>query len=188
MRCNLLIYGIDPTHNPWVSHGKSIKEIDNDEERNAGEVSDNESDDMPLDDMAPFVFDVTNAWNSINSTTLNEKERTTEGVRRLRDWNYYDNVAYQKYDALKNQTSPKVVLLKCKWFDVFSDGRRIRKDNLGSTLVNFSRTLQTNEPLDLASQIEQVFYVASHNERHWKFIIKANPHNFFDFPNDDDVE
>ncbi|KAL2923537.1 Netrin-1 [Bienertia sinuspersici] len=74
MHCHLLVYGIDPTYNPWVSHGESIEEIDNDEEGYVGEVSNNESDDMPLDDMAPFVFDATNAWNSINSTTLNEKD------------------------------------------------------------------------------------------------------------------
>ncbi|KAL2901733.1 Glutathione-regulated potassium-efflux system ancillary protein KefF [Bienertia sinuspersici] len=74
MHCHLLVYGIDPTYNPWVSHEESIQEIDNDEEGYVGEVSDNESDHMPLDDMAPFVFDVTNAWNSINSTTLNEKD------------------------------------------------------------------------------------------------------------------
>ncbi|KAL2894508.1 5-formaminoimidazole-4-carboxamide-1-(beta)-D-ribofuranosyl 5'-monophosphate synthetase [Bienertia sinuspersici] len=54
MHCHLLVYGIDPTYNPWVSHGESIEEIDYDEEGYVGEVSDNESDDMPLDDMAPF--------------------------------------------------------------------------------------------------------------------------------------
>ncbi|KAL2923495.1 Protein stu1 [Bienertia sinuspersici] len=250
MHCHLLVYGIDPTYNPWVSHGESIEEIDNDEEGYVGEVSDNESDDMPLDDMAPFVFDVTNAWNSINSTTLNEKERITEITQLWNDkddrvteellclargpmkggfsfdgyvtngfrfhtkkrqrcrktqnsgvtvkgdaqsgekdfYGILEEVIVLEYDALKNRTSPKVVLFKCKWFDVFSDGRGIKKDNLGFTLVNFSRTLQTNEPFALASQIEQVFYVASHNEKHWKFVIKANPRNFFDFPNDDDVE
>ncbi|KAL2899204.1 Fibronectin-binding protein PlpA [Bienertia sinuspersici] len=55
MHCHLLVYGIDPTYNPWVSHGESIQEIDNDEEGYVGEVSDNESDHMPLDDMAPFA-------------------------------------------------------------------------------------------------------------------------------------
>ncbi|KAL2904318.1 Fibronectin-binding protein PlpA [Bienertia sinuspersici] len=54
MHCHLLVYGIDPTYNPWVSHGESIQEIDNDEEGYVGEVSDNESDHMPLDDMTPF--------------------------------------------------------------------------------------------------------------------------------------
>ncbi|KAL2901223.1 E3 ubiquitin-protein ligase ubr3 [Bienertia sinuspersici] len=29
MQCHLLVYGIDPTYNPWVSHGESIQEIDN---------------------------------------------------------------------------------------------------------------------------------------------------------------
>uniref|UniRef100_A0A803N4S0 DUF4216 domain-containing protein n=1 Tax=Chenopodium quinoa TaxID=63459 RepID=A0A803N4S0_CHEQI len=99
-----------------------------------------------------------------------------------------EEVIVLEYDALENRTSPKVVLFKCKWFDVFSEGRGIKKDKFGSILVNVSRTLQTNEPFALASQIEQVFYVSSHDERHWKFVIKANPRNFFDFPNDEDTE
>uniref|UniRef100_A0A803N837 Uncharacterized protein n=1 Tax=Chenopodium quinoa TaxID=63459 RepID=A0A803N837_CHEQI len=99
-----------------------------------------------------------------------------------------DEVIVLEYDALENRTSPKVVLFRCKWFDVFSDERGIKKDKFGSTLVNVSRTLQTNESFALAFQIEQVFFISSHDERHWKYVIKVKPRNFFDFPNDEDAE
>ncbi|KAL2899368.1 Cortexillin-1, partial [Bienertia sinuspersici] len=47
MHCHLLVYGIDPTYNPWVSHGESIQETDIYKEGYIEEVSDNESDEMP---------------------------------------------------------------------------------------------------------------------------------------------
>ena len=54
-----------------------------------------------------------------------------------------------------------VVLFKCEWFD-YTSGRGIRKDELGSTLVNTSRLMHTresieHEPYIFASQAEQVF-------------------------------
>uniref|UniRef100_A0A803N9A1 DUF4216 domain-containing protein n=1 Tax=Chenopodium quinoa TaxID=63459 RepID=A0A803N9A1_CHEQI len=446
MLCHLLVYGIDRSYNPWLSHGESVEQIDKNKDQGyVAEVSDNESEDRPFDDMAPFVFDATSAWNSINSTSINENERTTyigsssgtsetpmllqklvedmeadlypgcktfkrlefimsllhikvsnkwsdksfsmllnalhrafnydnnlpsisydakkytkalgldyvkidacvshcvlfrkefanevkcpkcsaprwkqdisqddensddedEGVHRKtrvpqlvlrhfpliprlqrmfmcsklamhmrwhnkghagddddnimrhprdsKSWksldelypefaadaqpdhkwrlnkrffskkverrappnplsgndaleqlhgypnvefgdaesggkDFYgtlDEVIVLECDALENRTSPKVVLFRCKWFDVFSDERGIKKDKFGSTLVNVSRTLQTNEPFALAFQIEQVFFISSHDERHWKYVIKVKPRNFFDFPNDEDAE
>uniref|UniRef100_A0A803N991 Transposase n=1 Tax=Chenopodium quinoa TaxID=63459 RepID=A0A803N991_CHEQI len=71
---------------------------------------------------------------------------------------------------------------------VLYDGRGIKKDKFGSTVVNVSRTLQTSEPFALAFQIEQVFYISSHEERYWKYVIKVKPRNFFYFPNDEDAE
>lgn len=99
-----------------------------------------------------------------------------------------EEVVVLEYDALKNRSSPKIVLFKCKWFDVFDEERGIKKGNLGAVLINVHRRLKTNESFALASQIEQVFYVACHNEPQWKFVIKANPRNFFDFPNDEDTQ
>uniref|UniRef100_A0A803N0U6 DUF4216 domain-containing protein n=1 Tax=Chenopodium quinoa TaxID=63459 RepID=A0A803N0U6_CHEQI len=100
-----------------------------------------------------------------------------------------DEVIVLEYDALENRIIPKVVLFRCKWFDVFSDARGIKKDKFGSTLVNVSCTLQTNEPFALAFKIiEQVFFISSHDERHWKYVIKVKSRNFFDFPNDEDAE
>uniref|UniRef100_A0A803N176 Transposase-associated domain-containing protein n=1 Tax=Chenopodium quinoa TaxID=63459 RepID=A0A803N176_CHEQI len=79
MQCHLLVYGIDQSYKPWVSHGESAEKTNNNEDGYREEVSDNddEIDEMPFDDMAPFVFDATNAWNSINSTPVNENEGTT---------------------------------------------------------------------------------------------------------------
>uniref|UniRef100_A0A803KUJ5 Uncharacterized protein n=1 Tax=Chenopodium quinoa TaxID=63459 RepID=A0A803KUJ5_CHEQI len=79
MLCHLLVYGIDRSCNPWLSHGESVEQIDKNKDQGyVGEVSDNESEDRPFDDMAPFVFDATSAWNYINSTSINENERTTD--------------------------------------------------------------------------------------------------------------
>uniref|UniRef100_A0A803LLZ4 Uncharacterized protein n=2 Tax=Chenopodium quinoa TaxID=63459 RepID=A0A803LLZ4_CHEQI len=79
MQCHLLVYGIDQSYKPWVSHGEKAEKTNNNEDGYREEVSDNddEIDEMPFDDMAPFVFDATNAWNSINSTPVDENEGTT---------------------------------------------------------------------------------------------------------------
>ena len=77
-------------------------------------------------------------------------------------------------------------MFKCKWFDVYDDWKGIQKDKFGATLVNISRKLKTNEPFALVSQIEQVFYVPTHNEPQWRIVIKTKPRNYFDFPNDED--
>ncbi|KAL2931592.1 Replicase polyprotein 1a [Bienertia sinuspersici] len=83
MHCHLLVYGIDHSYNPWVSHGESVHQIDNNEEGYIGEDSDNESDEISYDDMGPFVYDATNAWKSMN-TTLDENERK-EGTPNLEE-------------------------------------------------------------------------------------------------------
>jgi len=93
-----------------------------------------------------------------------------------------------EYDALKNRTSPKIVLFKCRWFDVYNEGRGIKRDKFGGTLINVARTLQTNEPFALGSQVRQVFYVGAHNECQWRWVIKMNPRNYFDFPNVEDID
>ena len=69
-----------------------------------------------------------------------------------------------EYNAFTNRTSPKVVLFKCRWFDVYNEGRGIKRDKLGGTLINVTRNLQTNEPFALACQIRQVFYIPAHND------------------------
>ncbi|XXG42875.1 hypothetical protein AAC387_Pa01g3044 [Persea americana] len=74
----------------------------------------------------------------------------------------------------------KVVLFKCDWVDVTSQGRGIKLDELGFTLVNLKRLLSTNEPFVLASQALQVFYVEDPVERDWHVAIKTKPRDFFD--------
>lgn len=79
-----------------------------------------------------------------------------------------EKVIILEYDTLKDRTSPRVDLFFCKWFDVFDEKRGLVKDKFGSTLVNITRTLKTNEPFALASQIHQVLYLPTHNEPLWK--------------------
>lgn len=74
----------------------------------------------------------------------------------------------------------KVVLFKCDWVDVKSQGRGIKLDELGFTLVNLKQLLSTNEPFVLASQALQVFYVEDSVERDWHVAIKTKPRDFFD--------
>ncbi|KAL2938106.1 Replicase polyprotein 1ab [Bienertia sinuspersici] len=45
-----------------------------------------------------------------------------------------------------------MVLFRCICFDVYSDGRGIKKDRFGATRVNTKRFFGTNEPFALASQ------------------------------------
>ncbi|XP_057251833.1 uncharacterized protein LOC130591892 [Beta vulgaris subsp. vulgaris] len=65
MQIHLLVHGIDNGYNPWVSHGESV-ELEGETEV----VSDNEENEieMPFDDMAPLIFEATNAWNSTTSS------------------------------------------------------------------------------------------------------------------------
>ncbi|CAO2834629.1 unnamed protein product [Amaranthus hypochondriacus] len=39
-----------------------------------------------------------------------------------------EKVLVLEYDSLKDKTSPRVVMLKCKWFDVYDDRKGIQKD------------------------------------------------------------
>ena len=78
----------------------------------------------------------------------------------------------------------KVVLFKCDWVDVTSQGRGVKLDGLGFTLVNLKRLLSTNEPFVLASQALQVFYVQEPVETDWHVAIMTKPRDFFDMHGD----
>ena len=71
---------------------------------------------------------------------------------------------------------------------MYTEGRGLKKDKFGATLVNVTRRLQTNEPFALAYQSRQVFYVGVHKEPQWRMVIKINPRNYFDFPNIEDID
>jgi len=47
-----------------------------------------------------------------------------------------------EYDPLKNRTSPKLVSFRCKWFNVYNEGRRIKRDKLRAALVNVTHRLE----------------------------------------------
>ena len=65
----------------------------------------------------------------------------------------------------------KIVMFKCLWWDVDSNGRGVKVDEHGITLINKSRTLKTNEPFVMASQCEQVFYVEDITNSNWLCLV-----------------
>ncbi|XP_071719148.1 uncharacterized protein [Rutidosis leptorrhynchoides] len=82
----------------------------------------------------------------------------------------------------------KVVLFHCDWI---SSGSRIKVDENGFTTLDFRGLKQTKEPYILASQAQQVFYVADPVRKDWKVVIKTTPRDNFDMDEQiciDDVE
>ncbi|XP_071726413.1 uncharacterized protein [Rutidosis leptorrhynchoides] len=82
----------------------------------------------------------------------------------------------------------KVVLFHCDWI---SSGSRIKVDENGFTTLDFRGLKQTKEPYILASQAQQVFYVADPVHKDWKVVIKTTPRDNFDMDEQiciDDVE
>lgn len=79
-----------------------------------------------------------------------------------------EKVLMLEHDSLKDRTSRRVVLFRCKWYDVFDDKRWLKNDKFGETHVNVTRNLKTNEPFAIASQTVQVFYVPTHYEHNGK--------------------
>ncbi|KMT08287.1 hypothetical protein BVRB_6g142120 [Beta vulgaris subsp. vulgaris] len=75
MQIHLLVYVIDNGYNPWVSHGELV-ELEGETEV----VLDNEENEteMPFDDMAPLIFEATNAWNSTTSSVLDDNRNNGE--------------------------------------------------------------------------------------------------------------
>ncbi|XP_058093353.1 uncharacterized protein LOC131239591 [Magnolia sinica] len=79
----------------------------------------------------------------------------------------------------------KVVLFRCDWVDVRSQGRGVKKDGLGFTLVNLKRLCHTgqhlsDEPFVFASQAEQVFYVQDLIEKDWHVVVRTKPRDLFE--------
>ncbi|KAK9073871.1 hypothetical protein SSX86_006465 [Deinandra increscens subsp. villosa] len=82
----------------------------------------------------------------------------------------------------------KVVLFRCDWI---SNGSRMKEDENGFTLLNFEGLKPDNEPFILASQAQQVFYVADRVDKGWKVVIKTTPRDSYDMNEQecpDDVE
>lgn len=72
----------------------------------------------------------------------------------------------------------RVVLFRCKWWDVFDKVRGIKEDEYGFISINCNKQLKTNEPFILASQARQAFYVTDNVNRGWKLACKSQPRNF----------
>ncbi|CAH9105731.1 unnamed protein product [Cuscuta europaea] len=84
----------------------------------------------------------------------------------------------------------RVVLFRCKWWDVYDRQRGVKIDEYGIVSVNFHRILKTNEPFVLASQVSQVFYAIDNNYKGWHVARKVQPRDTYSMPleMEDDVE
>ncbi|CAN1757493.1 hypothetical protein LINPERHAP1_LOCUS6538 [Linum perenne] len=103
----------------------------------------------------------------------------THSFASARDRNpVYSEISYygviQEIIELDYWVGKKVVLFKCDWI---SSGRGLKQDDYGFTLVNFSHRMNGTEPFILASQAQQVFYVADPMDEDWKVVIKTTPRN-----------
>ena len=74
----------------------------------------------------------------------------------------------------------RVVLFKCKWFNLGTKGAGVKKERK-LTSINASGTWYENDPLVLASQAKQVFYLNDIKlGKDWKIVQKFQHHHIFD--------
>lgn len=86
----------------------------------------------------------------------------------------------------------KVVLFKCDWVDV-TKGRGVKDDELGFTLVNFSRLADTgnrerHEPFICAEQAQQVIFIQDHVDHEWFVPPLIKPRDIFDMGDENSVQ
>ncbi|XP_020243341.1 uncharacterized protein LOC109821575 [Asparagus officinalis] len=85
----------------------------------------------------------------------------------------------------------KVVLFRCKWWDVHGKGKEtaLKEDKYGFVSINCRHLLKTNDHFILAGQASQVFYVEDIANEGWHVVLKAQPRDSYDMPpNTDDCE
>lgn len=63
-----------------------------------------------------------------------------------------------------------IPLFKCKWVD---SKKGVRVDEFGFTLADFSRPGYKNEPLIMASQAKQVFYIMDPLNNNWSVVLQS---------------
>ena len=67
---------------------------------------------------------------------------------------------------------------------------RFKIDKYRTISFNTRRTLPTNEPFALTTQVEQVFYVDDNNAEGWIILVRARPHDYYNMQDEhleDDV-
>ena len=74
-----------------------------------------------------------------------------------------------------------VILFKCLW----TNPSGVKKDVLGITSVNFSRLVHTiqsgdDEPYILASEAQQVYYIADEKRMGWHMVVHLKPRALYD--------
>ncbi|XP_050238212.1 uncharacterized protein LOC126687698 [Mercurialis annua] len=84
----------------------------------------------------------------------------------------------------------RVMLFRCKWWDVYDKVKGIQVDEYGIISVNCQRFLKTNEPFVIASQASQVFYAKDNKNKGWCVVRKTQPRDLYTFPlqSEDEVE
>nr|GLL16865.1 uncharacterized protein LOC110673961 [Ipomoea trifida] len=82
----------------------------------------------------------------------------------------------------------RVVLFRCRWFNVHDNEKGARVDGYGFTTINPQRILRTNEPFILANQASQVFYAIDNMVKGWHVVIKTQPRDLYKMPQSEEVE
>ena len=68
-----------------------------------------------------------------------------------------------------------IPIFKCDWVD---NKNGIKVDELGFTLVDFSKIVHKSYPFILASQAKQVFYVEDQLDPKWSIVLSISPKDF----------
>ncbi|GMY18082.1 Transposase-associated domain [Fagus crenata] len=93
----------------------------------------------------------------------------------------------KKIIALDYLGSKQIVLFKCDWFEVPSQGRNqssgYRKDKYGFISVDVTRLYYKDDPFILGIQAEQVYYARDVKNPNWCAVIGVKPRNLFAMPN-----
>ncbi|XP_074326593.1 uncharacterized protein LOC141664535 [Apium graveolens] len=78
----------------------------------------------------------------------------------------------------------KAPLFLCKWA---SNDRGIKVDDLGFTLVDFSRQVQKKDKYVFIDQVKQVFYVEDPVDATWSIVLKSTTRDYHDINNEDNL-
>ena len=68
-----------------------------------------------------------------------------------------------------------ILIFKCDWID---NKNGIKVDELGFTLVDFSKIGCKSDPFILASQAKKVFYVEDQLDPKWSIVLSIPPKDF----------
>ncbi|KAL6334208.1 hypothetical protein AAG906_006801 [Vitis piasezkii] len=77
-----------------------------------------------------------------------------------------------------------IPIFKCDWVD---NKNGIKVDDLGFTLVDFSKMAHKSDPFILASQAKQVFYVQDELDPRWSVVLSTPQQDFLERDEGDDL-
>ena len=77
----------------------------------------------------------------------------------------------------------RIPVFKCDWVD---NKNGIKVDDLGFTLVDFSKIAHKSDPFILASQAKQVFYVQDQLNPRWSVVLSTPKKDFLDMEGGED--